>query len=63
MAQMSEAIIFIFIHHKGSDKNNINSKEKQNNLTKQLNRVTCKFLEEFIIPFIAVAEIMMKYCI
>ena len=43
--------IFIFIHHKGSDKNNNNSKEKQNNLTKQRNRVTCKFLDEFLIPF------------
>ena len=44
-------IIFIFIHHKGSDKNNNNSKEKQNNLTKQRNRVTCKFLNEFLVPF------------
>ena len=43
--------IFIFIHHKGSDKNNNNSEEKKNNLTKQRNRVTCKFLNEFLIPF------------
>ena len=42
--------IFIFIHHKSSDKNNNNSEEKQNNLTKQRNRVTCKFLNEFFIP-------------
>ena len=48
---MSYIYIFIFIHHKGSDKNNNNSKEKQNNLAKQRNRVTCKFLNEFLIPF------------
>ena len=44
-------VLFIFIHYKGSDKNNNNTKEKQNNLTKQRNRVTCKFLNEFLILF------------